>query len=160
MHSNDVARLGAGAAAIALADRTKEVQVFKGDYAAQYRLQCQNKHGDPVILRPKTKRKSDVWQESINVEVGNYTVWMMVDLADELPEFYLAPAQWMVDMIRLNHRKYIDTENPSTGKVKGHRARTETSDHTAFGPAQIAQWKDAWWLLDDPSGALQPPPNP
>lgn len=67
----------------------------------------------------------DVWQESINVEVGNYTVWIMVDLADELPEFYLAPAQWMVDMIRLNHQKYIDTENPSTGKSKatGHAPR-------------------------------------
>lgn len=79
----------------------------------------------------------------------------MVDLSGETPEFYIAPAQWMVDLIRSNHRAYLDTENPKTGKVKGQRARTADSDHTAFKPDQIAQWKDAWWLIDDPTGAYQ-----
>lgn len=157
MNSNDVARLGAGAATIALTDRTKEVHVAKGDYTAQYILRCQNKSGDQVNLRPKTKRKSEVWQESINVEVGNYTLWIMVDLSGDTPEFYLVPAQWMVDMIRANHQKYLDAEDPRTGKVKGHRPRTDTSDHTAFTPAQIAQWKDAWWLVDDPTGEFHSP---
>lgn len=154
MHSNDVARLGAGAAAIALTDRTREVHVFKGRYEAQYTLRTQNSMGDRVNLRPKTKRKSDVWQETINVEVGNHTLWIMVDLSGETPEFYIAPAQWMVDLIRSNHRAYLDTENPKSGKVKGQRARTADSDHTAFKPDQIAQWKDAWWLIDDPTGAF------
>lgn len=58
MHSNDVARLGAGAAAIALTDRTREVHVFKGRYEAQYTLRTQNSMGDRVNLRPKTKRKT------------------------------------------------------------------------------------------------------
>src|SRR5690348_13605702 len=124
MHSNDVARLGAGAAAIALTDKTKEAHVFKGRYEAQYLLRTQNSMGDCVNLRPKTKSKIDVWQESINVEVGEYTLWIM---SGETPDFYITPAQWMVDLVRSNHRAYLDSENPKTGKVKGHRTRTEGS---------------------------------
>ena len=59
-------------------------------------------------------------------------------------------------MIRTNHRKYLDAEGPSTGEAKGHRTRTENSDHTAFTPEQIAQWKDARWLVDDPARTLDP----
>lgn len=157
MHSNDVARLGAGAAAIALTDRFNEVHLYRSKHTAQYLLRCQNTMGDKVNLRPKTKRSADVWQESIHVEVGEYSHWIMVDLSGELPEFYLAPAEWMVEMIRLNHQKYLDTEDPRTGKVKGHRAHTDSSDHTAFSPRQIAQWKDAWWLLSGESRPIQSP---
>jgi hypothetical protein len=155
MHSSDVARLGAGAAVIALTDRAKEVHVFKGPYEAQYLLRTHNKFGDRVNLRPKTKRNSEVWQESINAQVGEFTLWIMVDLSADRPEFYVAPAQWMVDMIQANHRAYLEKEDPKTGKVKGHRPRTDGSDHTAFSPAQIAQWKGAWWLIDDPAGVCQ-----
>ena len=45
--------------------------------------------------RPKAKRKSDVWHESINIDVGNYTLWTMVELSGDTPEFYLAPALLM-----------------------------------------------------------------
>jgi hypothetical protein len=65
---------------------------------------------------------------------------IFVDLTEETPEYYLAPASWVQQDIRSHHEAWL-------ASVGGRRPRNPDSDHTAIPMQRLRQWYQRWDLL-------------
>jgi|GraSoiStandDraft_13_1057314.scaffolds.fasta_scaffold318199_2 hypothetical protein len=141
------AKMGAHLIAAKVMQTGRDADVVAVSYG-QWRVQTHNSLGDRVTIKPRTMVKGPTWQDKINVPDDDTTLWVMLDLTAAEPQFYVAPTQWMATFIRDLHQQYLDEEDPTTGKRKGHRAHNDDSNHTAWRPEQVAKWREAWGLID------------
>jgi hypothetical protein len=70
----------------------------------------------------------------------------MVDMSDSgEPDYYVAPAAWMVESIRREHQQYL-------ARRAGHRRDNDASKHCGIELRTVERWRDCWRLIDDPTG--------
>lgn len=112
-----------------------------------YRLRVSNRYGDHLTIKPKTKATADgTWHETIDVTAEGENLWVMVDMSGPgEPDYYVAPASWMVESIRREHQQYL-------ARRAGHRRDNDASKHCAIELRTVERWRDCWRLIDDQTG--------
>ena len=99
-----------------------------------------------VWIQVKTKRGGATWQTSINRgrkrtrEVDPDRFWILVDLAGEVPAYFVVPEWWMQNDIYTAHRAYLNRSG-------GTRARSPDSTHHAIPISRVEQWREHWGEL-------------
>lgn len=74
-------------------------------------------------------------------------LWVMVDMSRPgEPDYYVAPASSMVELIQREHERYL-------ARRGGHRRDNDASKHCAIELRAVERWRDCWHLIDDPTGA-------
>ncbi|MGH3626301.1 MAG: hypothetical protein ACRDRL_02480 [Sciscionella sp.] len=66
--------------------------------------------------------------------------WVLVDLSQGDPQYYVMPAWWIENDIHTTHHGYLH-------KHGGHRPHTDDSTHHLITVQRVEQWKDRWDVL-------------
>lgn len=147
MNNFQKASAGAHYAAARIARLGYSVRVVELSHGS-YRLRVTNAYGDHMTIKPKTKATADgTWQETIDVTAEAEDLWVMVDMSGPgEPDYYVAPASSMVELIRREHQQYL-------ARRAGHRRDSDASKHCAIELRTVERWRDCWHLIDDPTDA-------
>ena len=102
-------------------------------------------HERKIDIQVKTKT-GGAWQTTIKrgepqsepEEVKNF--WILVDLREAGPEYYVVPKWWIANDIHTAHQNYL-------AKHGGKRAKSQESTHHSIPLHRVQQWKDRWDLL-------------
>jgi hypothetical protein len=106
-------------------------------------LRAHTRTGRVLELRVLSRRAGD-WQTSIRN--GDLTAttddryWLLVDLTQPTPGFYIVPEDWMVHDIRREHDEYL-------ARHGGRRARTMDSLHHRIQTGRVREWRERWDLI-------------
>lgn len=96
-----------------------------------------------IIIRAKT---AGDWQPSTDSGVPHkpesepVRFWVLVDLRQTAPQYYVMPAWWIENNIYEVHQAYLRRHG-------GHRARSPESKHHRITDDRVEQWRDRWDLL-------------
>ncbi|GAB3861672.1 hypothetical protein GCM10027610_104560 [Dactylosporangium cerinum] len=81
------------------------------------------------------------WQANVSTPtVEDAHAVIFVDLTGETPDYFVAPALWVQQDVRMHHEAWL-------ARVGGTRPRNPTSDHTAIPVDRIQQWHRRWDVL-------------
>lgn len=118
---------------------------FSGNMKGIDLLASDVNHDRIISIQVKTKT-AGAWQTSIahgkeQTEPANVTrFWILVDLGNADPEYYIVPAWWMENDIHAAHNKYLDEHG-------GKRAKSDASTHHSIPVKRVEEWKDRWNVL-------------
>jgi DNA-binding transcriptional regulator YhcF (GntR family) len=81
------------------------------------------------------------WQFNINrVVVEDASAVILVDLTGDKPEFYIAPAQQVRDVVKRRYDQWLESKG-------GARPRDPSSDHATLELDDISEWNQRWDIL-------------
>jgi hypothetical protein len=87
-------------------------------------------------------QRAGAWQSDVAHPLADDTQGVIfVDLSGELPDFYIAPADWVRSDIAHQHKAFMD-------RVGGTRPRNPASTHHAIDVSRIAKWHLNWNVLN------------
>ena len=66
--------------------------------------------------------------------------WILVDLRQSAPHYFVAPAWWIENNIYEEHQTYLRRHG-------GHRAVSPHSKHHRITDDRVEQWRDRWEIL-------------
>jgi hypothetical protein len=98
-----------------------------------------------ISIQVKARTSGD-WQTSTDrgaeaqPESAPTRFWILVDLQDDVPDFYVMPEWWIRNNIYDTHRAYIEAHG-------GHRVMNDESTHHRIETTRVAQWRDRWDVL-------------
>lgn len=98
-----------------------------------------------IEITVKAKTAGD-WQPSTDSGVPREpeddptSFWILVDLRQAAPRYFVMPTWWIENDIYEHHQTYL-------ARHGGHRAVTEESKHHGLADERVEQWKDKWDLL-------------
>jgi hypothetical protein len=92
-------------------------------------------------------KQSGAWQTSMKYGMeaaapemkGRF--WILVDLGQPKPEFFVAPEDWMVENIYRVHRQFL-------AEHQGRRPKSPDSTHHAIRRDRVEEWRERWDLLE------------
>ena len=96
-------------------------------------------------LRVKSRASGD-WQikstegRECSEPVEEHDFWVLVDLTDSQPNYYIMPDWWIRSNIYEHHHKWLQSHG-------GIRPITPESDHHRVTLDRIQKWKDRWDIL-------------
>jgi hypothetical protein len=143
LNSQQVAYAGEHYVAAEIHRRGGYAVTFSGNMKGIDLLASDAQHDRVIKIQVKTKTRG-TWQTTIRngrkwtkppQNVDRY--WVLVDLGQDSPEFYIAPAWWMENGIYTHHQQYLADSG-------GHRRTNDDSTHHAIPQQRIAKWKDKW----------------
>jgi hypothetical protein len=126
-----------GGYAVTFAGNMPGIDLIASDVDHVRKITIQVKTKTSGTWHANTRRDARLW-ESAPTDVDQF--WVFVDLGDEQPVYYIAPAWWVQNDIHQVHHDYLQRHG-------GTRARNPDSTHHAIATARIAQWRDRWDLL-------------
>jgi hypothetical protein len=104
-----------------------------------------------ISIQVKTKGpNSRGWQTSTGHGLSNKATdtasfagrfWVLVDLQPTYPGFYIMSELWIRNDIYRRHQEYLSLHG-------GHRPNNPKSEHHLIAMTRVAEWKDAWDVLD------------
>ena len=87
------------------------------------------------------RRPGSPWQFNAHRPVIDDAVAVIfVDLTGEVPDFYLAPAQWVHNDVTQHYQAWLNSKG-------GSRPRNPDSDHAAVEIDRIRQWHQRWDIV-------------
>ena len=102
---------------------------------------------DRTVQVNSRRRPGSPWQFNINrVVVEDAVAVILVDLTGDHPEFYIAPAQQIHDMVRRRYDEWLESKG-------GTRPRNPASDHATLELNDIGEWHQRWDVLAAADGA-------
>jgi hypothetical protein len=100
-----------------------------------------------IGIQVKTKTGKGGWQADTRsgqphkTKPTNETAfWVLVDLSQADPQYYVMPAWWIENDIYKTHNQYLDEHG-------GHRPHTADSTHHLITVQRVEQRKDRWDVL-------------
>jgi hypothetical protein len=96
-----------------------------------------------IVVRVKT---AGDWQVSTDFGVphkpeGDPTsFWILVDLRESVPHYFVAPAWWVENNIYEEHQAYLKRHG-------GHRAISPDSKHHRITDDRVEEWRERWEIL-------------
>jgi hypothetical protein len=96
---------------------------------------------DRTVQVLSRRLKDSPWQTKADRPViDDAEAVIFVDLTGETPDFYIAPAQWVREVVKHDHALWLQS-------VGGARPRNQESDHTAVRLERIKEWHQRWDVL-------------
>lgn len=98
-----------------------------------------------VTIVVKAKTAGD-WQPSTDSGIPRdpendpTSFWILVDLRETAPHYFVIPSWWIENNIYEEHRAYL-------ARHGGHRAESPDSKHHRITDDRVEQWREQWDLL-------------
>ena len=129
---HDFARFHAAAAALANGCRHVEVS------GPQTRLTIDGR----TVQVSSRRQPGSPWQVSAaHPVVDDAAAVIFVDLTGDVPDFYIAPAQWVRSDVKSHFATWLESRG-------GVRPRNPESDHSTVELDRIRQWHQRWDVLE------------
>jgi hypothetical protein len=144
-NTQQVARAGEHFVAGELHRRGAYAVVFSGNMPGIDVLASDRAQTRTVALQVKTKT-TGTWHTTITCgrirePVHDETrFWILIDIGEEPPQFYVVPEWWMEDSIYREHQEYL-------ARHGGQRAQNPDSKHHGIPKSRVEEWRDRWEQL-------------
>jgi Holliday junction resolvase-like predicted endonuclease len=146
LHTAQVGAAGEHFVAAEIHRRGGYAVTFSGNMKGIDLLASDAAHHRKISIQVKTKTAGS-WHANIgrdahprNEDPTEERFWIFVDLNQDRPEYYIAPAWWVQNDIFEHHRAYLERHG-------GKRAINNESQHHAIQVNRLLDWKARWDIL-------------
>jgi hypothetical protein len=130
-----------GGYAVTFAGNMPGIDMLASDRDNTHRVSIQVKTKGPNSGSWQTSTRRGLSRESGKAASFAGRFWVLVDLRPAYPGFYVMPELWIRNDIYDRHQEYLALHG-------GHRPNNPASEHHQITIARVAEWQDAWNVLD------------